>query len=90
MRCSGNETTAPCLTTVQGQWDALFFNEAATGLIGLFPAVGKVLPLSAFWARCPMLGGGQQLVVLRKTSLWLLLAWVSSGQQAESGADNRL
>ena len=67
-----------------------FFNEAATGLIGLFPAVGKVLPLSAFWVRCPMLGGGQQLVVLRKTSLWLLLAWFSSGQQAESGADNRL
>ena len=37
-----------------------------------------------------MLGGGQQLVALRKTSLWLLLAWVSFGQQAESGADNRL
>ena len=34
-----------------------------------------------------MLGGGQQLVVLRKTSLWLLLALVSSGQQAGSGTD---
>ena len=37
MRCSGNHS--PCLTTVQPYGTLYFFNEAATGLIGLFPAV---------------------------------------------------
>ena len=56
MRGSGNEGTSPCLTMAQGSLDALFFNEATTGLTGHFPAVDKALPLSAFWVRRPIPG----------------------------------
>ena len=67
----------------------ILLNEADTGLIGRFPLVYKALPLSVFWVRYPMLGRWPTtLGALCKTSLCLLLAWVSFGQQAASGADS--
>ena len=89
IRCSRNESAAPCLTLFKAHGALYFLNEAANGLIERSPVVDKTLPLSVFWVRCPLLGRWPAtLVALLKTSLWLPLALVSLGQHAASGAES--
>jgi len=67
--------------------DAL--TEAAAGLIGRSSMIDKTSFLAFLRARSLMQGRWPApLSALRRVSLWLLLGWVSSGQQVVIGADS--
>ena len=90
--CAALETRAQAIAPMRLSAHGIFVDpltEAAAGLIGRPSMIEKTRFMAVFRARIPMQGRClAPLLALRKIGLWLLLGWVSSGQQVVIGADS--